>query len=147
MEIVKDLNKYETELLLKVPRDKNKPPVIAVVFNRVKAACSVNADIVDNHSNKTFYINFKKKGNYCVDFELKSDDLQAHREYRDVKFDPVKLDNFLYVTRSKTSFLFVHLLQDFDQYFTINTPNLKKFELNVNRLILIEGVGKEMQKI
>ena len=82
-----------------------------------------------------------------MDFELKTDDLQAHREYTDVKYDPEKLDNFLYVTRSKTSFLFIHLLQDFDQYFTVNTPNLKKFELKVNRLILSEGVGKELQKI
>jgi hypothetical protein len=127
-----------TELVLRVPKDK--PPVIGILFRRAKYACEINADFIDAHGDKKFYIRFLKKNNYAVDLQLCSDQLQAHREYRDVKVDPVKLENFLYVTRGRKEFVFAHLLHDFDQFFAVYTSTLqKRFELKLEKILFTEA--------
>ena len=127
------------ELILRVPKDR--PPVVGVIFKRVKHACEMNGDIVDKHSDKLFSLHFSKNNNYTVNFRLGSEQLQAHREYREVKYDPVKFENFLYITRERKEFVFLHLLYDFDRFFVVHSAqSMKKFELKVNRLFFMEAV-------
>lgn len=127
---------FSTELLLKIP--KGKPPVIGVVFTRVKEACEMNQDLVNDFPDLPYYIRFKNSSSRGINFELASEKLNGCRTYKDIKFDPIKLENFLFMTRDKSLFSFVHLLYDFDQYQVVATfDKYKRFELKVQRLYMM----------
>ena len=126
---------FTTALLLKVPKEKDKPPVIAVVFARVKEACEWNQDLINEYSNLPYYIKFSRNSSKGINFELASEKLPGKRLYKDLKYDPIQLENFLFVTRNKNAFVFTHLLYDFDQYFVAATyDKYRKFELKVERI-------------
>ena len=128
-----DMDGFTTELLLKVPKDK--PPVIAVVFTRVKEACEWNEDLINEYPELPYFIRFANKSSKGISFELGSEKLKGKREYKDIKYDKVKLENFLFITRANTHFTFTHLLYDFDRYFPVSTfSKYKKFELKVERV-------------
>lgn len=128
-----DMDGFTTELLLKVPKDK--PPVIAVVFTKVKEACEMNEDLINEFAELPFYIRFKNLSSKGINFEIASEKLKGTRSYKDVKYDKTKLENFLFITRSAKYYTFTHLLYDFDRYFPISTySKYKKFELKVERV-------------
>jgi len=128
-----DMQGFTTELLLKVPKDK--PPVIAVVFTRVKEACEWNEDLINEHSTLPFYIRFKNLSSKGINFEIGSEKLSGIRAYKDIKYDKTKLENFLFITRTANSFTFTHLLYDFERYFPVSTfSKYKKFELKIERV-------------
>ena len=130
---------FSTELLLKIPKDKEKPPVIAVVFTRVKEACEWNQDLINEHSSLPFFIKFNEYSSKGLNFEIGSEKLSGKRFYKDLKFDKVKLENFLYLTRSRNKFIFTHLLYDVDQYFVVSTfDKYKRFELIVERVYMVQ---------
>lgn len=129
---------FTTSLLLKVPKEKDKPPVIAVVFTRVKEACEWNQDLINEYPNLPYYIKFSSNSSKGINFELASEKLNGKRMYKDLKYDPIQLENFLFVTRNKNTFIFTHLLYDFDQYFVASTfDKYKKFELKVERIYML----------
>ncbi|WP_317897119.1 hypothetical protein [Aurantibacillus circumpalustris] len=135
-----DMEGFSTELLLKIPKEKEKPPVIAVVFTRVKEACEWNQDLINEHSTLPFFIKFNQyTSSKGLSFELGSEKLSGKRFYKDLKYDKVKLENFLYLTRSRNKFIFTHLLYDFEQYFVVSTlDKYKRFELTIERLYLAQ---------
>lgn len=124
------------ELLLQIPKDK--PPFIGVVFNRVKEACERYQELVNDHPDFPFYLKFNQPNGDKVSFYIASEKLKGFWHYKDVKCDPVKLENFLYMTRTKTSFNFAHVLRDFDQDIIVTTANgYRKFALKIEGLYLM----------
>jgi hypothetical protein len=125
------------ELLFKVPQ--GKPPVIAVVFESAKEACELNQDLVNDYADLLYTLQFRgSSSSEGITFVLGNERLKGLRNYRGVKYDQKKLENFLFVTRTAKQILFLHLLHDFDRYFTVTTlDKYKKFELKLERIIYL----------
>lgn len=133
MNFGENIEGFTAELLLKVPKDK--PPVIAVVFTRVKDACEMNEDLINDMPDLPYYVRFKNLSSKGINFEIGSEKLKGYRLYKDIKYDKNKLDNFLFITRTNNQFIFTHLLYDFDRYFPVSTySKYKKFELKIERV-------------
>jgi hypothetical protein len=129
---------FTMELLLRVPKDK--PPVIGIVFRRIKEACILNQDLVNELPELPYYIRVRDNSSKGISFEIMSDKLQGTRLYKDVKYDRDKFENFLFVTRQRNVFTFAHLLYDFDQYFSVSTlERNKKFELKIERIYMMQN--------
>lgn len=123
------------ELLLNIT--KGKPPFIGVVFTRVADACEKNEDLVNELADLPYQLQFHQPNGRQVKMKLLSDKLPAHREYK-IEVDPVKLENFLYMTRNAPVFNFAHVLRDFDQEMIVTTfSKNKKFVLKVQRVYLM----------
>ncbi len=101
------------ELSLKMP--KGKPPFIGIVFTSVREACSLNEELVNSPVDILYSLTFMHPTNNDVQVRIRSDNMKHFVIYKNVKCDPVQLENFIFINRMKQDFNFGHILRDFDR--------------------------------
>jgi hypothetical protein len=123
------------ELVLKMPQ--GKPPFLGVVFDNVREACSLNQDLVNEHASSVYTISIEHSGIH-VNIRLVCEDPHYIRVYKNVKCDPKKLENFMYLNRLAANFNFSHLLRDFDREIVVKTlGRYKLFVLKIQGVYLV----------
>jgi hypothetical protein len=120
------------ELVLKMPQ--GKPPFLGIVFDNVREACTLNQDLVNEYAGSVYTISIESPGSE-VNIRLVCENPHYIRVYRNVKCDPKKLENFMYLNRLSRGFNFSHLLRDFDREIVVKT--LERYKLFV---LKIQGV-------
>lgn len=120
------------ELTLKMPN--KKPPFIGIVFTSVREAASLHEDLVNKPIDGLYQLTFigSSKG---IKVRISCDKAKHFFIYDQVKYDPVQLENFLYINRKCQDYNFGHILRDFERDTLVCTR-----ERYIPFLIKIHGV-------
>lgn len=127
------------ELVLKIP--ENKPPFIGVLYDgNVFRASTDNKDFVEGHklgfSKAKFNLMIEPYSKY-VDLRLSCDSPISIRFYRELVYDPVKLEKWYRQVRFSKTFNFGHVILQRDKHVLVKTtPHLYNFVLPLDSISL-----------
>jgi hypothetical protein len=115
----------------------NKPPMLGRVFNNLFEASTINQDLLENENNeRKFKINLEPYGDF-LHLRLMSFNPPGIRFYKNVKYDPVRLEKWLLSVTKEKEFLFSHLVLDNEKEVVVRSlQNQKLFTFKIERITL-----------
>ncbi len=116
------------DLVLKLP--KNKPPFIGILFPKYLThdAKKENVDLICSTNSSPCRIILEPLKNE-LNIRLICEEKVTVRFYSGIKYNPIKLKDWLYLTTKATKFNFAHLDIEFDKHIVLKEASGYKYML------------------
>jgi len=124
------------ELIFKLPKDKL--PFLGIVFESMSQAAKLNSELVDNRQEADYKIKLEPIRDNTINMVLYSFSPTIRKEYKEMRCDLNKMEQWLNLTKYNNAFNFSHLIKEFDREMVVKTsPGFKLWVLKVSKVDLI----------